>query len=793
MDASDRIGAVPARHQRQDETEVASQPPSSRRKSSSSQDRGPQERGSQHSGRKGRTGRSLLGHLLYWSLVLGVWGVIGLTGLIVYHAGQLPPIDQLAIPKRPPNIAILGIDGTLMANRGDTGGPAIQLRELPAYLPKAFVAIEDRRFYSHAGIDPIGIARAAARNLTGRGGVQGGSTLTQQLAKNLFLTQERTFSRKIQEAILSLWLEHKFSKDQILELYLNRVYFGAGAYGVEAAARKYFGHSAKETTLSQAAVLAGLMKAPTKLAPNRNPKGAIERAAQVINAMQQEGFITEAMAKIALAQPAEVYRDTGAGSINYVADYVMDVLADTIGAIDQDLIVSTTIDPAMQASAEKALAEELDKQGPKFAVRQGALISIDVNGQIKALVGGKSYAESQFNRAVAAKRQPGSSFKPFVYLTALEHGLTPDTIREDAPINIKGWQPENSTHQYSGAVTLTKALALSLNTVAVRLGLEVGAKNIAATAHRLGINSDLQINASIALGTSEVTPLELTGAYVAFANGGIGIQPHIIDKVRSGTGEMLYLRKGASNGRIIEAHYVAMMNTMMQETLLTGTARKAEVKGWQAAGKTGTSQDYRDAWFVGYTSQLVTGVWMGNDDASPTKRVSGGNLPVDVWTRFMREAHRNLPAQPLPLSNLNWRTLAPVANSAQQPAFAPESAPAAPMAAGAPLDVLPPMRATNPTQSAGLPESRIPPSTPAALPPQMSSPTQNPIGAKPANQSANMTRPRDAELNRGSEDSLLPPAQIGQSTGRSLSPARPEPVRSEQGKDQGIFNRLFGR
>ncbi|NDA46386.1 MAG: PBP1A family penicillin-binding protein, partial [Alphaproteobacteria bacterium] len=687
MDASDRIGAEPARHQRQDEPEAASQPSSSRRKSASTQERAPHERGSKHGRSKGRTGRSLLGHLLYWSVVLGVWGVIGLTGLIVYHAGQLPPIDQLAIPKRPPNIAILGTDGTLMANRGDTGGPAIQLRELPAYLPKAFVAIEDRRFYSHAGIDPIGIARAAARNLTGRGGVQGGSTLTQQLAKNLFLTQERTFSRKIQEAILSLWLEHKFSKDQILELYLNRVYFGAGAYGVEAAARKYFGHGAKETTLSQAAVLAGLMKAPTKLAPNRNPKGAIERAAQVITAMQQEGFITEAMAKIALAQPAEVYRDTGAGSINYVADYVMDVLADTIGAIDQDLIVSTTIDPAMQASAEKALAEELDKQGPKFAVSQGALISIDVNGQIKALVGGKSYAESQFNRAVAAKRQPGSSFKPFVYLTALEHGLTPDTIREDAPINIKGWQPENSTHQYSGAVTLTKALALSLNTVAVRLGLEVGAKNIAATAHRLGINSDLQINASIALGTSEVTPLELTGAYVAFANGGIGVQPHIIDKVRSGTGEILYLRKGASNGRIIEPQYVAMMNTMMQETLLTGTARKAEVKGWQAAGKTGTSQDYRDAWFVGYTSQLVTGVWLGNDDATSTKRVSGGNLPVDIWTRFMREAHRNLPAQPLPLSNMNWRTLTPAPMSA--PNTNPLSAPAAPMAAGAPLDVLP--------------------------------------------------------------------------------------------------------
>ncbi len=626
--------------------------------------------------RAARPRRSLLGRLAYWTLVLGVWGAIGVAGLFAYYASQLPPIDQLAVPKRPPNIAVLASDGTLLANRGDTGGAAVRLSELPPYLPKAFVAIEDRRFYSHFGVDPVGISRALVRDVVGGGGMQGGSTLTQQLAKNLFLTQERTLSRKIQEAILALWLERKYSKDQILELYLNRVYFGSGAYGVEAAAQKYFGKSAKLVNLSEAAVLAGLMKSPSRLAPNHNLKAANERAAQVITAMAEQGHITEAMAKLALAQPAQLNREKGAGSVNYAADYVMDMLDDTVGAIDQDIVVTTTLDSNLQTYAERALTDELNAKGDKYGVEQGALVALDPDGGVKALVGGRSYADSQFNRAVSAKRQPGSSFKPFVYLAALERGLRPDTVREDAPISIKGWNPENYSREYFGPVTLTKALSLSLNTVAVRLGLEVGPKAVVRTAHRLGIASELEANASIALGTSEVTPLELVTAYAAFANGGIGVQPHVIARVRTANGKQLYLRRNASNGRVIEPQYVAMMNAMMEETLLTGTARKAELPGWQAAGKTGTSQDWRDAWFVGYTSHLVAGVWLGNDDSSPTKKVSGGNLPVEIWSRFMKAAHQGVPATGLPLGD--WR-------DANAPS--PEAPPPPPALVGAPLTI----------------------------------------------------------------------------------------------------------
>ncbi len=622
----------------------ADRPPTSRRTKKS---------GSRPAARAGRRRRSWLGRFVYWGAVLSVWGLISTVALVVYYASQLPPIDQLAVPKRPPNIAILADDGSLIANRGDTGGPAIRLIDLPPYLPKAFVAIEDRRFYDHIGIDPLGVSRALMRDAVGRRNIEGGSTLTQQLAKNLFLTQDRTLSRKIQEAILALWLERRYSKDQILELYLNRVYFGSGAYGVEAAAQKYFGKSARFVTLPEAALLAGLMKSPTRLAPNRNLAGANERAAEVITAMAEQGHITEAMAKSALANPAQVVHDKGAGSINYVADYVMDSLDDTVGAIDDDIVVTTTIDPKMQAQAERALTDELNAKGGKFGVEQGALVALDPAGAVKAMVGGRNYADSQFNRAVAAKRQPGSSFKPFVYLAALEKGLTPDTIREDGPISVKGWNPENYSREYFGPVTLTKALALSLNTVAVRLGLEVGPKAVVAVAHRLGITSDLDPVPSIALGSSEVTPLEMVSAYAAFANGGVGVQPHVISRVRTAGGKQLYARRNASFGRVIDPQYVAMMNQMMQETLLTGTARKAELPGWQAAGKTGTSQDWRDAWFVGYTSYLVAGVWLGNDDGSPTKKVSGGNLPVEIWSRFMKSAHEGVPVAGLPLGT--WR------------------------------------------------------------------------------------------------------------------------------------------
>jgi penicillin-binding protein 1A len=591
----------------------------------------------------------LLGALIYWSFMLGIWGTVAAAGLITYYAVQLPPIDQLAVPKRPPNIAILAEDGTLLANRGDTGGAAIHLSELPDYLPKAFIAIEDRRFYEHWGVDPLGILRALFRDAIGRGSMEGGSTLTQQLAKNLFLTQERTLSRKIQEAILAVWLEHKYSKDQILELYLNRVYFGSGAFGVEAAAQKYFGHGARTVSLPEAA-------------PNHTLEAAIDRAADVITAMAQEGYITEAQATLALGRPAEPVNEKGAGSLNYAADYVMDQLDDTIGAIDEDIVVSTSISARLQTAAERALTEELDAKGTRFGVSQGALVAIDPNGALRALVGGRSYAESQFNRAVAAKRQPGSAFKPFVYLTALERGLTPDSLREDAPIDVHGWQPENYHHDYMGEVTLTKALALSLNTVAVRLALEVGPAAIAKTAHRLGITSDLQTNATIALGTSEVTPLELVTAYAPFANGGLFVEPYVIAKVRTATGKLIYLRKGSSDDRVIEPEYAAMMNRMLKETLLTGTARRADLPDWEAAGKTGTSQDWRDAWFVGYTSHLVAGVWLGNDDNSPTKKASGGNLPVEIWSKFMRVAHEGVPPAGLPSGTWSEPSDNPVAS-----------------------------------------------------------------------------------------------------------------------------------
>jgi len=646
--------------------------------------------------RRPRSG--FLGRLVYWTFVLGVWAAIGMGAVVAFYASQLPPIDRLAVPKRPPNIAILAADGSLLANRGDTGGPAVRLIDLPPYLPKAFVAIEDKRFYSHMGVDPIGIGRAVLRDITGGGAVEGGSTLTQQLAKNLFLNQERTLSRKIQEAILAIWLERKYSKDQILELYLNRVYFGAGAYGVEAASQKYFGKSARFVTLSEAALLAGLMKSPSKLAPTHNLAAANERAAQVITAMADQGHITEAMAKMALANPARLYQDKNAGAINYAADYVMDALDDRVGAIDNDIVVTTTIDPKMQAEAAAALDDTLKAKGAKLNVGEGALVAMDPMGGVKALIGGRSYAESQFNRAVSAKRQPGSSFKPFVYLAALEKGLTPDTVREDAPISVRGWNPENYSREYFGPVTLTKALAFSLNTVAVRLGIEVGPKTVAAVAHRLGIASELDANATISLGTSAVTPLEMTTAYAAFANGGVGVQPHVITRVRTADGKQLYGWRNSNFGRVIDPQYEAMMDTMMEETLLTGTAHKAELPGWQAAGKTGTTQDWRDAWFVGYTSALVTAVWLGNDDNSPTRKVSGGNLPVEIWSRFMREALADVPPSPLPGGT--WRgggqpggLLPPLALPGAAPAalMAPVAGRGgAPSAPGAPLDLAAP-------------------------------------------------------------------------------------------------------
>ena len=599
--------------------------------------------------------RSGFGRLIYWGAVLALWAVIAAIGLLVWIGAHLPPIQSLEIPKRPPSVLILGANGATLATRGDMGGAEVPLRELPDYVPNAFVAIEDRRFYSHHGIDPWGILRAGARDVLHRGATQGGSTITQQLAKNLFLTQERTVTRKLQEAVLALWLEHKFSKAQILELYLNRVYFGSGAYGIEAAAQRYFGKSARKLTLPEAAMLAGLVQSPSRLAPTRNPDGAERRAGMVIAAMAELKMIGDEAAKRALITPARAIKPSGGGSVNYVADWVMDAVDDLIGHVDQDIVVETSIDPALQTAAEQSLDDVLAQKGDKLDVSEGALVAMTPDGIVRALVGGRNYAESQFNRAIAARRQPGSAFKPFVYLTALEHGLTPDTVREDKPISVQGWRPENFEHEYLGPVTLTQALANSLNTVSVRLTMEVGPPAVVRTAYRLGIESKLEPNASIALGTSEVSVIELVSAYATFANGGLAVAPHVVERIRATDGKTLYTRSTQALGRIVDPRYIGMMNTMMRETLVSGTARRADLPGWLAAGKTGTSQDFRDAWFIGYTSRLVTGVWLGNDDNSPTKKAVGGGLPVEIWSRFMRTAHQGIAPSALPgMSDGGW-------------------------------------------------------------------------------------------------------------------------------------------
>ena len=621
------------------------------------QDNGGGRGGASRSARRGRrkrhgrdsalTGKARRG--LYWLLIVGVWSTVALGGVVAYYGARLPSITSWAVPDRPPNIKILANDGSVIANRGDTGGEAVALADLPPYLPEAVIAIEDRRFYGHFGLDPEGLVRAAVSNLRAGNVVQGGSTITQQLAKNLFLTPERTLERKIQELILALWLEARYSKKEILEMYLNRVYFGAGAYGVDAAARRYFGKPARSLTLSEAAVLAALLKAPSRFSPRANPQASEARTKLVLNVMADTGYITRREAELAFAAPHKTVKPLAGNSGSYVADWVADLLPDLAGALPGDVVVDTTVDFDLQTEAAKAIEAGLAEHGKEFRAGQGALVAIDGTGAVRAMIGGRDYDKSQFNRAVDAKRQPGSAFKPFVYLAALELGLTPGSVTVDAPIQIGNWRPQNYGKTYRGEVTLQTALALSINTVAARLGELVGPEAVVATAHRLGIMSDLKAMPSIALGTSEVTPLELTAAYVPFANGGYGVVPHVVKRIRAASdGKVLYERAGNGAGIVVGSRELGMMNAMLRQTLQRGTGTKADIPGWEAAGKTGTSQDYRDAWFIGYTANLTTGVWFGNDDNTPTKRTTGGGLPAAVWSHFMTAAHEGVAVAALP-------------------------------------------------------------------------------------------------------------------------------------------------
>ncbi len=581
-------------------------------------------------------------------LVTGFW--TGLVGILAF-AFIWFSLDQrglLQIPKREPGIMILANDGTPLAQEGSFFGDAARISQLPDYVPNAVIAIEDHRFRSHHGIDPLGLARAMSRNILKGHVVQGGSTLTQQLAKNLFLTQEKTLTRKAQEAVLAIWLESKYSKDEILQLYLNRVYFGSGAYGIEQAAHTFFNKSSSELTLLEAARLAASLKAPTTYDPANNPDGSTTRAKLVLAAMQDQNYITEQDAADALDQSGDVVTIDHLPARQYVVDWVDGQLSQLVKTYDESIVIETTIDPAIQTNAEKALSIRLQQNGKKLGVSQGAMVVMDNTGAVLGLLGGRSYAKSQYNRALKAERQPGSAFKAFVYLTAFEQGYTPSSMEVDEPVRIGNWSPENYKHRYLGQVSLEQAFAQSINTVAAKLAVNVGPDQVAATAKRMGISSTLSQDASLALGTSEVTPLEMTAAFVPFANGGTAVAPYVVKRVTTRNGKVLYQRKGDGLGQVVSPTVEGEMNQLFRAVVRQGTGTKAQFGNWDIGGKTGTSQDYRDAWFVGFTPYLTAGVWLGNDDNSPTKQVTGGSLPALIWKDVMQPAHQGLRWLPLP-------------------------------------------------------------------------------------------------------------------------------------------------
>ena len=589
--------------------------------------------------------------LLLRALSLGaiLASVLMATAMVRYTI-RFPDPSALRQREQAPSVRVLARDGSLLAERGQAAR-AISIDELPPHVLHAVLAIEDRRFFEHYGLDFRGLARAMLANLRAARYAQGGSTLTQQLAKNLFLSSERTFERKLEEVVLALWLELRLGKSGILQLYLNRVYFGAGVYGIDAAARRYFAKPARDLTVAEAAIIAGLLKAPSRLSPASRPEAAAQRAILVLAAMREAGFIDEAAHAAALNQQVTyaaadtVREETG---VEYAVDYVLERLPPLAGHGQTGIVVETTIDAALQRHAQGVVARRLSSSPRTVETTQAGVVVLDRDGGVRALVGGRAWSRSQFNRATRARRQPGSAFKPILYLAATEAGVSPEVIVHDRPITIGGWSPRNDRGTHAGAMTLRHALAHSVNTVAVALQQDIGTKRVATMARRLGITSTLREDASLALGTSEVTLLELTGVYGVFANGGQNLSPHVIRRVRTDRGTTLHARPASRAVEVVAASAVGPLNDMLHTALVDGTGRRAVFPGHTAAGKTGTTQDHRDAWFVGFTGHLTAGVWVGNDDGAPMDGISGGGVPALIWRDVMLEAHRGLMQIPLP-------------------------------------------------------------------------------------------------------------------------------------------------
>jgi len=592
----------------------------------------------------------------YWLAVAGVWGLI-LGGLgVAYIAWDLPDVDEAIAATRKPTVRVVTQGGIELARRGDRYGAPVRLEDVPPQLPHAILATEDRRFYDHWGIDPIGILRAMWVNVRAGGIRQGGSTLTQQAAKNLFLSPSRKWKRKLQEAVLALWLETKFSKDQILTIYLNRVYFGRGVYGVNAAAQFYFGVPARDMSAYEAAMLAGMLKGPNKYNPMINPDLARNRTEVVLSNMVAAGYLSiEDRKRITAPRTWWRYETRKSKPLaRHFTDWVLDQVGDYV-TLDQDVTVIVSLDPRMQRAAETLIKRTMKKGGTaaKRSVSEVALVALAPDGAVLAMVGGADYKKSKFNRAVQAKRQPGSAFKPVVFLAGFETGLTPKTVMRDEPLTIDDWSPRNFKKEYLGPITLSDAMMRSINTVAVQVSEKAGRGRVQEMARKLGITAELTDKPSLALGVSETSLLEMTAAYGPFATGGLGVWPYGISEIQNAAGQPLYVRSGGGPGRVLPAGYAGAMNSMLLKVVESpdGTGKGARLKR-PAAGKTGTSQGYRDAWFVGYTPNLITGVWMGNDNGRSMKNVTGGTLPARLWRDFMTAALDKTQPKALPTDAL---------------------------------------------------------------------------------------------------------------------------------------------
>jgi len=591
---------------------------------------------------------------------------LGTAGGILMLALALPAFHETSddnwLKKSELAVTFLDRYGNEIGTRGIRHNDSVPLDQFPDHLIKAVISTEDRRFYDHFGIDLPGIARALMTNARAGGVVQGGSSITQQLAKNLFLNNERTLERKIKEAFLALWLEARLTKNEILKLYLDRAYMGGGAFGVDAAARYYFNKSARDVDLPEAAMLAGLFKAPTKYSPNVNLPAARARANVVLDNLVESGFMTEGQVFGARRHPATPVDRRDDQAPNYYLDWAfeqMKKLVDTFpkSMTERVFVVRTALDPALQKAADAAVESSLRQYGREYHAGQAAAVLMDIDGSVRAMVGGRDYGESQFNRATDSLRQPGSSFKPYVYATALEHGLKPSSIVVDAPICIGNWCPHNYGHSYHGAMTLIQALTHSINTIAVRLSVIIGNGNaklgrakIIKTAHDMGIHTPLPDTPSLPIGADGVELLDHVGAYATFPNLGMKVMPHAALEVRTGTGKLIWRfdRDGPKPHRVLPVHVAQDMIKMMNSVVENGTGRRARLDGIAASGKTGTTNAYRDAWFMGYTGNFACGVWMGNDDYTSTNRMTGGSLPAMTWHKIMAYAHEGIEIKPLP-------------------------------------------------------------------------------------------------------------------------------------------------